>query len=343
MAIYVYDSQGKAHAWAGTPEQAKAKYGWTTEKPQVTTPTGLSSIAQATTPTTSGYQSPYFTDITNALASISKLGSFSYDPSNDEGLQSAQDEAISGVSRGASRRNMLYSDSNKSQMGKAALALVPQFEQNAFSKYQSQLGNLFNQLSTLTGLENQNYSKYRDTVNDQNTAQQNERTNYENTVGRFNQDYQAEINKIQNDGDPSNDWQISILAAARQQKIADLQKIDAATKAAQQKAADDKAQQEFENNLKLKQTNYNIGKPYYSPNTGSSEKALTPLQQQTNVNNAKISQMTNWIYNVPTSQEALQRLAQNKALILQQLQEAGYSGSDALKYYQDMYADLSEN
>ncbi len=39
------------------------------------------------------------------------------------------------------------------------------------------------------------------------------------TIGRFSNDYQAEINRVQNDGDPSNDWQIPYLQSARQDKI----------------------------------------------------------------------------------------------------------------------------
>lgn len=233
MAIYVYDPQGKAHAWAGTPEEAYKKFGWTAEKPGTIPPAGLASIPKAT-PT---YESPYSTDITNALASISKMGNFSYDPGSDEGLQAAQDEAISGVSRGAARRNMLYSDSNKSQMGKSALALVPQFEQNAFNKYQSQLGNLFNQLSTLTNLENQNYGKYRDTVSDQQAAQQNQFNNsmalagitgYYNpaatgqidpSLTQYSNDYMAEVLRRQATPDTADDAAIPGILALRDMKI----------------------------------------------------------------------------------------------------------------------------
>ena len=40
------------------------------------------------------------------------------------------------------------------------------------------------------------------------------------TIGRFSNDFQAEINRNKNDGDLTNDWQIPILEAARQDKIA---------------------------------------------------------------------------------------------------------------------------
>jgi hypothetical protein len=62
---------------------------------------------------------------------------------------------------------MLYSDSNKSQMGQAAMALVPQFEQAAYNRYQQEGDDLFNQLGYLSNLENQSYGQYRDTIGDE--------------------------------------------------------------------------------------------------------------------------------------------------------------------------------
>lgn len=55
------------------------------------------------------------------------------------------------------------------------------------------------------------------------------------TIGAYSGDYQAQINKIANDGDPSNDWMIPYLQAARQQKLAGIE--EAAAKA-QQNAID---------------------------------------------------------------------------------------------------------
>jgi hypothetical protein len=52
------------------------------------------------------------------------------------------------------------------------------------------------------------YNRLQDTKNE-----------YANTVSRFGDNYQAEYDKVANDNDPSNDWQLAILAAARQKKI----------------------------------------------------------------------------------------------------------------------------
>jgi hypothetical protein len=57
------------------------------------------------------------------------------------------------------------------------------------------------------------YNRLQDTKNE-----------YANTVGRFGDNYQAEYDKVANDNDPSNDWQLAILAAARQGKIDDANK-----------------------------------------------------------------------------------------------------------------------
>jgi uncharacterized protein YifE (UPF0438 family) len=43
------------------------------------------------------------------------------------------------------------------------------------------------------------------------------------TIGQYANNFQAQINKLQNDGDTSNDWQIAILANERQGKITEAQ------------------------------------------------------------------------------------------------------------------------
>lgn len=56
-----------------------------------------------------------------------------------------------------------------------------------------------------------------------NTTQANalatEKKDFSNNIMAYYNDYQAEINKVQNDGDDSNDWKIPILQSARNQKI----------------------------------------------------------------------------------------------------------------------------
>lgn len=45
------------------------------------------------------------------------------------------------------------------------------------------------------------------------------RQQFIDTIGRYGSNYQAQIDIVSNDNDPSNDWQIPYLEAARQQKI----------------------------------------------------------------------------------------------------------------------------
>ena len=50
-------------------------------------------------------------------------------------------------------------------------------------------------------------------------ASELKRNQFIQTLGRFSQDFTQQIQNVQNDGDPSNDWQIPILESARQEKI----------------------------------------------------------------------------------------------------------------------------
>lgn len=58
----------------------------------------------------------------------------------------------------------------------------------------------------------------------------------QNTAGAYSDNYQTRINDLQNDNDPSNDYQIPYLQAARQQKIKDQEESQAALEAAAAKA-----------------------------------------------------------------------------------------------------------
>jgi hypothetical protein len=118
------------------------------------------------------FESPYEENIGRTLTAIQDRTPFNYDPSKDVGLQSAQTSAMDAVSRAAARRGMLYSDSSRSQMGKAALELVPQFEQLAYNRYAGEGSDLYNQLAALQGAENTDYGRYRDTVGDQRYSQE---------------------------------------------------------------------------------------------------------------------------------------------------------------------------
>lgn len=106
------------------------------------------------------FKSPYSEERNKTLDSIKNRGPFSYNSGADAGLQNAQNNAIDTTSRAAARKGMLYSDSNKAAMNKAALDLVPQFEQAAFNKYQAEGTDLYNKLSSLESLDNNAYNRF---------------------------------------------------------------------------------------------------------------------------------------------------------------------------------------
>lgn len=72
---------------------------------------------------------------------------------------------------------------------------------------EAQLTGMYGDTPTLAGQEFQQ--------NLENTNRQS----WLDTIGRFGDNYQQEINNVQNDNDTTNDWQIPYLQAARQQKI----------------------------------------------------------------------------------------------------------------------------
>ena len=61
----------------------------------------------------------------------------------------------------------------------------------------------------------------------QEKALATEKQEFGDNIMAYSNDYQAEINKVQNDGDTSNDWKTPILQAARNEKIAAQQKMAA--------------------------------------------------------------------------------------------------------------------
>jgi hypothetical protein len=78
------------------------------------------------------------------------------------------------------------------------------------------LRNKLEENQRMADIERDN-TRYKEDV--ERSAAADERNKFISTLSRFAANYQAEINKVKNDGDTSNDWQIPILEAARQEKI----------------------------------------------------------------------------------------------------------------------------
>ena len=98
-----------------------------------------------------------------------------------------------------------------------------------------------------------------DTIRQENLAldaTEQKKQDFINTINRFAQDYTAEIERNQNDGDTSNDWQIALLESAKQDKI-QAQGLDPNTglplPVDNSEAIYDRALEKWKNNLPLTQ------------------------------------------------------------------------------------------
>lgn len=139
--------------------------------------------------------------------------------------------------------------------GRVALETARQSGQNDINLYEkNQLANIQTALSNLDSQQtqaiasaqqnvnsdvlNQNLSAIQNALSNYQSQQSTERADLLNSIGAYSNDYQAQINKLTNDSDTSNDWLIPYLQAARNEKIAN-----------QQSSASDAAQQAEENAL----------------------------------------------------------------------------------------------
>jgi len=243
---------------------------------------------QQSTPPQNAYQSPYSAQIGQTLAAMQNRPAFNYNPSADQGLQAAQETTMDAVSRAAARRGMLYSDSSKSQMGKAALELVPQFEQTAYNRYAQQGQDIYSQLAALNELESQTYGRYRDTVGDTRSQEESDYNRLmqqmEMGQGQEDTDYnrlmqQMELKQQLEKDNQNSAWEQykwENMSPADQQKILleqgyDWQKAQAiiAGENTRSGANIGAANERFYAELPLKQekTLYDINKPYYKPDS----------------------------------------------------------------------------
>ena len=123
---------------------------------------------------------------------------------------------------------------------------------------------------------------------------------YQANIGRFADNYQQEINNVQNDGDPTNDWQIAPLEAARTQK----KEAQATAEAAAAKAKSVAEQQQYDNEMKLWVAEGTASRDYPSlglkagDRTGSYNLgAINAATAQKNANKPAAEKSTDSLYN----------------------------------------------
>jgi len=125
----------------------------------------------------------------------------------------------------AQRENQNYYQ----QINKLADLLGQQYN-TELGRYQSDL-NRYNTLYNQARQTDQDYfnniARQLDLLETQYNMQNSEIDRYVQNIGQFSNDYMAEILKLQNDNDPSNDWKIAYLQNARNQKIAGMNEAEA--------------------------------------------------------------------------------------------------------------------
>lgn len=117
------------------------------------------------------------------------------------------------------------------QMNQLADLLSQQYN-TELGQYQADVNkysNLYNQSRQQDQDFFDNINRQLDILGTQYNLQNNEIDRYVQNIGQFSNDYMAEINKLTNDNDPSNDWKIAYLQNARNQKIAGMNEQEAKT------------------------------------------------------------------------------------------------------------------
>lgn len=107
-----------------------------------------------------GFKNPYESMQNNVIDKIENYGKFSYNPNSDQSLKLAQESAMKAVREDYGSRGLLNSSDALSQGLWEAAALVPQYEQIAYSRYMDGKEGLFDMLSALMGLSDQSRSYY---------------------------------------------------------------------------------------------------------------------------------------------------------------------------------------
>lgn len=201
-------------------------------------PKTTSTPQEPTTPTTptepknSGYKSPYADKINSVLDRILNIQQFNYNPESDPRFQALKqqytklgDEAYANQlgSTGGRINTALASTANQSKnaYNEKLMSMVPQMYANAYGEYQDGLNMDVKQLNELQTMDTTDYNRYMDVDKTKYDRGRQEVDDYLKSIwGMGDQmDYMAEANKFRNDNDPSNDWKISEILKARQNKI----------------------------------------------------------------------------------------------------------------------------
>jgi hypothetical protein len=105
----------------------------------------------------------YTEDITNSLRQA--FGDpFEYDPNKDPALQEAQKYAEREIVNAMNARGVLNSTITRDEYASMLSSMIPKYESIAYDRYQTGINNQLKKVSVLRGLSQDDYNRYKDTV-----------------------------------------------------------------------------------------------------------------------------------------------------------------------------------
>jgi hypothetical protein len=183
------------------------------------------------------YQGADYMSMDEAIARANSQLSGMYNQALEQALEQYNKNAISRGMFGQLPVEALKAQAiSESELDKANAinALGANLYSQDFDMAQRENQNYYQQINKLADLLGQQYNielgRYQGDLNRYNTLynmQNREIDRYVQNIGQFSNDYMAEILKLQNDNDPSNDWKIAYLQNARNQKIAGMNEAEA--------------------------------------------------------------------------------------------------------------------
>lgn len=143
----------------------------------------INEISKIQQPNIQPYQSKYDSQIGQIINDYNNLPEFKFDATNNPTIQAYQKKAADAVTQEMGRRNILNStitgNTMADRIADVFATVAPQLQQQEFNQYQTQKGNLIDQLNLLRGLDTDQrniWSNNADMANDQ----------YTNTINKVN-------------------------------------------------------------------------------------------------------------------------------------------------------------
>lgn len=113
-----------------------------------------------------GFQSPVSNDeLLGLYNQMRDINNQKYDPTSDQSLKQAQDQAMLAVQNRMAGSGMLFGDTTKAMMSQEALRLVPEYTKMFYMNQERQLNNLLNTGNFGRQINADAYAQYTDNIN----------------------------------------------------------------------------------------------------------------------------------------------------------------------------------